>query len=522
MFRVYACITEQHDLRLVVLAGAICMLACFATIDLSWRVRHAGVRTRAIWLTVAAIVAGTGVWATHFIAMLAFQTGFPVAYDMGLTALSVVVAILIAGVGLFIATRYGRTLIGGAIVGAGVGAMHYTGMTALIAPAAKVWDPTYVHVSVLIGVVGGALALFVGLRRDVLKDRLTGANLLALAICGLHFTGMAGLTLYPEPTFGYVNVEYSTNSLVVGVVAATLLIVTLGFTGSIVDRHLMERTKQESERLRAYITELETTKNQLETRTEEVRTALNEAAAGSQAKSQFLAAMSHELRTPLNAIIGFSEVQVSQMFGPIGDARYLEYARDIHRSGSHLLALINDVLDFSKLDAYGLDIQEEPVDLGEHLAEAVHLMRGQSETSQVALRLEADDGMPILYADPRRLRQIVLNLLSNALKFTPKGGEVVVAATWTSTGYEVAVRDTGIGIEPTDIASALEPFRQVDNSLSRSFEGTGLGLPLAKRLVERHEGTLSLESAPGVGTTVTVWLPAARAIRDANRDAKTG
>jgi signal transduction histidine kinase len=232
--------------------------------------------------------------------------------------------------------------------------------------------------------------------------------------------------------------------------------------------------------------------------------------------------MSHELRTPLNAIIGFSEVQVSQMFGPIGDARYLEYARDIHRSGSHLLALINDVLDFSKLDAYGLDIQEEPVDLGEHLAEAVHLMRGQSETSQVALRLEADDGMPILYADPRRLRQIVLNLLSNALKFTPKGGEVVVAATWTSTGYEVAVRDTGIGIEPTDIASALEPFRQVDNSLSRSFEGTGLGLPLAKRLVERHEGTLSLESAPGVGTTVTVWLPAARAIRDANRDAKTG
>lgn len=511
MFRVYACITEQHDLRLVVLAGLICLFACFATIDLSWKVRLVGGWPRAVWLAVAAVVAGTGVWATHFIAMLAFQAGFPVDYDMSRTALSVVVAISISAVGLFIATRFGHTIIGGAIVGAGVGAMHYTGMSALVAPAEKVWDPAYIYVSLAIGVVGGAIALFVGLGSNALKNRMMGANLLALAICGLHFTGMAGLTLYPDPTYAYGITEFSNNSLVVAVVAATLLIVTLGFTGSIVDRHLMERTEREAERLRAYVTELEETRSQLGKRTEEVRTAL----AGSQAKSQFLAAMSHELRTPLNAIIGFSEVQISQMFGPIGDARYLEYARDIHRSGSHLLALINDVLDFSKLDAYGLDIQEEPVDLAELLAEAVHLMRGQSERSQVALRLEAADGLPMLYADPRRLRQIVLNLMSNALKFTPKDGEVVVAATWTPTGYEIAVRDTGIGIEPADIESALEPFRQVDNSLSRPFEGTGLGLPLAKRLAERHEGTLSLESAPGVGTTVTVWLPAARAIRDA-------
>jgi signal transduction histidine kinase len=306
------------------------------------------------------------------------------------------------------------------------------------------------------------------------------------------------------------------HSLVVSVVAATLLIVTFGFAGSIVDQQLAERTAREADRLRAHVAELEATKQALEVRTDQVKVALTEAAAGSQAKSQFLAAMSHELRTPLNAIIGFSEVQVAQMFGPIGDARYLEYAKDIHHSGNHLLALINDVLDFSKLDAYGLDLYEETVDLVGVVTESVHLLRGQGTKAQVALHLDVGPAVPPIRADQRRLRQVILNLLSNGLKFTPAGGEVRVAVSWTLAGHEITIRDTGIGIAPEDVAKALEPFGQIDSRLSRKYDGTGLGLPLAKRLVERHGGQLSVESTVGAGTAVTVWLPVERAINEAS------
>jgi signal transduction histidine kinase len=516
MFRVYGCITEQHDLRLVVLAGIICLFASFTAINLTSRVRQLTGWLYAAWLMAAAVVAGVGVWATHFVAMLAFQAGFPVGYDLGLTALSVVIAITLSGVGIFVAAWFGHRIIGGAILGLAVGAMHFTGMTALISPAAKEWDMPYVYASLVFGVVGGAAAMVVGLGKDSLNARLSGATFLTLGICSLHFTAMTALVLHPDPTFLDLFDWAPDRSLVVSVVAATMLIVSFGFAGSILDQHLAERTEREADRLRAYVAELEATKRALEVRTDQVKVALTEAAAGSQAKSQFLAAMSHELRTPLNAIIGFSEVQVAQMFGPIGDARYLEYARDIHRSGKHLLELINDVLDFSKLDAYGLELYEETVDLAEIVSESVHLLRGQGTKAQVALHLDVAPALPLIRADQRRLRQVILNLLSNALKFTAAGGEVRVSISWSLAGYEVTIRDTGIGIAPEHIAKALEPFGQIDSRLSRRYDGTGLGLPLAKRLVERHDGMLSVESTVGVGTTVTVWLPVERAIGQAS------
>jgi signal transduction histidine kinase len=515
MFRVYGCITGQHDLRLVVLAGIICLFAALTTIDLAGRVRQLRGWPRVLWLGVAAVIAGTGVWATHFVAMLAFRTGFPVSYDLALTAISVVIAIVLSGCGLLLAAVFSYRVVGGVVVGLAVAAMHFTGMAALNAPAARVWDMPYVYASLVFGVVGGALALFVGLRDDDLKSRFYGASLLALSICALHFIAMSALVLYPDPTAPFVGIEHSNYTLAVAVVAATVLIVTLGFAASAVDQHLMDRTLKEAERLRSYIAELEATKRALEQRTEQVKTALTEAAAGSQAKSQFLAAMSHELRTPLNAIIGFSEVQVAQMFGPIGDVRYLEYAKDIHRSGNHLLELINDVLDFSKLDAYGLHLDNEAVNLVTLLGESVHMLRGQGEKAGVSMQLTVGDNVPLLMGDARRLRQVMLNILSNALKFTTDGGSVNVTVDWSPEGHVIRVHDTGIGIAPGDIATALEPFGQVDNRLSRIYEGTGLGLPLAKRLVERHDGTLSLESAVRVGTTVAIRFPASRTIKDA-------
>jgi signal transduction histidine kinase len=226
-------------------------------------------------------------------------------------------------------------------------------------------------------------------------------------------------------------------------------------------------------------------------------------------KSDFLATMSHELRTPLNAIIGFSEVIKSGMFGPLS-ARYREYGNDIFNSGTHLLALINDILDLSKLEAGQFELHDEEVDLAASVRACLHLVEPQVQRSKIQISEGIDPDLPPLRADERRMRQILINLVSNAVKFTPEGGRVRITASRRNGGLAIAIRDTGIGMTPEQIPQALAPFRQIDSKLSRKYEGTGLGLPLTKHLVELHGGTLSIESTINIGTTVTVFLPADR------------
>jgi PAS domain S-box-containing protein len=237
-----------------------------------------------------------------------------------------------------------------------------------------------------------------------------------------------------------------------------------------------------------------------------------EAEAASRIKSEFLANMSHELRTPLNAVIGFSEIIRDAMMGPV-DTRYRDYARDIHNSGQHLLSLINDVLDLSKVEVGRLDLRDEPMQIAVVVDSCRRLIAERATRSGVDVVVALADGLPAVSADPLRIKQILLNLLANAVKFTPAGGRVTISAALAEDGgIEIAVADTGIGMRPADIPVALAPFRQIDDTLTRRFEGTGLGLPLAKKLTELHGGTLDIESAPGVGTTVRVCLPAARVV----------
>jgi signal transduction histidine kinase len=233
------------------------------------------------------------------------------------------------------------------------------------------------------------------------------------------------------------------------------------------------------------------------------------AEAANRMKSEFLANMSHELRTPLNAIIGFSEVIKTGAFGPLQE-RYREYATDIFNSGSHLLKLINELLDLTKLEAKQFELQEDYLDFGALAASAVHLMEPQAESAKVKLTSYIEKELPVIRADDRRMRQILFNLLSNAVKFTREGGRVQVAARITGEGVLVMVKDDGIGMSPEQIPKAMEPFRQIDSKISRKYEGTGLGLPLTKHLVELHGGTLNVESALNVGTTVTFTIPRER------------
>lgn len=232
------------------------------------------------------------------------------------------------------------------------------------------------------------------------------------------------------------------------------------------------------------------------------------AEAANRAKAEFIANMSHELRTPLNAIIGFSELMKSQAFGPLGDKKYLEYADDIQESGSHLLDIINDILDLSKFEVGKMDLHEGPVNSARIIESSTHLLKESAERGGVTLRSVVPENTPYIHGDERAIKQILINLLSNAIKFTPLGGEVVVEIKAGPNGTTfLTVRDSGIGMAPEDIPTALTPFGQIDASFARKFEGTGLGLPIVKSLVEQHGGEFRLTSELGVGTTATAVFP---------------
>jgi signal transduction histidine kinase len=244
---------------------------------------------------------------------------------------------------------------------------------------------------------------------------------------------------------------------------------------------------------------------------QELIRAKNKAEAASRAKSEFLANMSHELRTPLNAIIGFAEIINKRTFGSASE-RYIEYAGDIYNSGTHLLGLINDILNLSKLEAGKLQLQEQDVDLEFAIAACMTLVEDQARQANITLSVVRDPEVLMVRADERRLRQILINLLSNAVKFTPEGGSVSVRTFRRNGGLAIAVSDTGIGMAAENIPKALAPFDQIERKVRRKQEGTGLGLPLAKQLTELHGGTLKIESEVDIGTTVTIMLPPSRMI----------
>jgi two-component system cell cycle sensor histidine kinase PleC len=255
---------------------------------------------------------------------------------------------------------------------------------------------------------------------------------------------------------------------------------------------------------------LERSQEQLAELARKYETEKVKAEGANKAKSEFLANMSHELRTPLNAINGFSEIMVAQMFGPLGDARYQEYAQDIHNSGQHLLALINDILDMSKIEAGKMNLKFEPVSLEDVTQDAVRLVRNRAESAGLKLEVEFPH-LPEIEADYRAVKQVLLNLLSNAIKFTPRGGRITVRAEarqdMLGERVRVSVTDTGIGIAKDDLARLAKPFEQVETQHAKTQQGTGLGLALTKSLIEMHDGTLEIESTLGSGSTVSFSLP---------------
>jgi signal transduction histidine kinase len=238
---------------------------------------------------------------------------------------------------------------------------------------------------------------------------------------------------------------------------------------------------------------------------QEARRARDQAEAATRAKSEFLANMSHELRTPLNAVIGFSEVLDARMFGEMNE-KQAEYVRDIHTSGTHLLSLINDILDLSKVEAGRMELDVVPFDLPSAIDNAVTLVRERAQRHGLTLHCDVDPALGAFSGDERKFKQILLNLLSNAVKFTPEGGRISVTARPQSPLVEVAVADTGTGIAADDVPRVFEEFRQVGTDQARKAEGTGLGLTLTRRFIELHGGSIHVESVLGKGSTFTFTL----------------
>ena len=275
-------------------------------------------------------------------------------------------------------------------------------------------------------------------------------------------------------------------------------------------KHQEEVRRLNEEALRGAVLDLQRSQDQLAELARKYEAEKIRAEGANKAKSEFLANMSHELRTPLNAINGFSEIMVGELFGPFGDKRYAEYAQDILNSGQHLLALINDILDMAKIEAGKLNLKFEPMRLEEVVEDAVRLMRNRAESAGLDLLVDMPD-LPEVEGDYRALKQVLLNLLSNAVKFTPRGGQVTVGGALEIGGQgervRVSVHDTGIGISEQDMIRLAQPFEQIESQLSKSQQGSGLGLALTKSLVQMHNGVLDLKSEPGQGTTASFALP---------------
>jgi signal transduction histidine kinase len=276
------------------------------------------------------------------------------------------------------------------------------------------------------------------------------------------------------------------------------------------ERIIADKTVAEAESA-ALTAQLKAEKARLLALVRELNIAKQAADDANRAKSEFLASMSHELRTPLNAILGFSEVIKEELFGPGGLAKYVDYAQDVHNSGQHLLDLINDILDLSKIDAGKVELREEDISVTGLIADSASLVCDRAQKSGVGLEILPATDLPSLWADKRLLTQILLNLLSNAVKFTPAGGRVTVQAEQDAQGgLRITVADSGIGMSEAEIAKAMSLYGQIDSRISRKHQGTGLGLPISRSLARMHGGELEVDSKSGQGTRITLVLPPQR------------
>jgi signal transduction histidine kinase/ActR/RegA family two-component response regulator len=591
MWTVLLCVHEKHDPRLVVLAALICVVAVTAAFGFYHRSRRGSAGFRAAWLGLTGVVGGSGVWATHFIAMLAYEPRLNIHYDVAVTALSWVVAVAGVGAGFAVA-GWGRSVLwrlgGGALVGFGIAGMHFVGMMAVRLRGLILWNESFVIASIAIGVAFGAAALMADAGRPGLRRRIAASGLLVLGIVGLHFTAMAATVILPGngPPLAASLIDRGVLAVVIGALIAIIFAASgaliwverfvqgatlhsvraslgalssgIAFFGrddrlivwnaafeallgqpklaagmprravlapdggglaaafdgvgglrgrleaspggaTVIERELaggrwlkLEARVTADGGLAVVLTDTTDTNSYART----LAAARDAAEAANRSKSEFLANMSHEIRTPLNGVLGIADALGRTRL----TAQQASMVRIIHDSGEALDALLGDILDLARVEAGEIALDPQPVKVSDICASVAALFADRAREKGLTLGFELGAGVetPVL-ADPLRLRQILTNLVANAVKFT-QAGAVTLAASRTGAAFRLEVRDTGCGFDPALKDGLFQRFRQADGSATRQHGGAGLGLPLCQRLAALMGGRLDCDSTPGAGS----------------------
>ncbi len=478
-------IHTSYDLGLVALSYLVAVGASYTALDLTGRVAAVSGRPKTAWLLGGAAAMGMGIWSMHFTGMLAFQMDGPMAYEVFTTLASMLVAIVGSVIALFFASRpsLGRLnwqlLAGGCLMGWAIVGMHYTGMAAMRMPAHLSYDPVlwWASVGIAISASLAALGLAFKLRTETERiwswRRVAAALVMGVAICGMHYTGMAAAIFIPAPpgqgmaALGGPTIQPT--SLGAGAIGlGTMLVLAIALLSS-----YKEGLQNQQDAL----------------------------------KDQFLSLLSHELRTPINAITGFTSIVADEAVGPLNE-RQRGFLKKALGGANVLLSLVNDLLDLSRIQAGQFKLTIHDVDFASAVQEVVSSLELLSEQKRLRIHNEVGDGPIPLKADKQRLQQVLVNLIDNAIKFTPPGGTIWIRGRFDGGAYFCEVQDTGIGIGAQDLPRLFKRFSQVDMSSTRSAGGAGLGLSIVKALVEAHGGTVGVSSEPGRGSTFWFTLPA--------------
>ncbi|RNB86913.1 hypothetical protein EDM56_14445 [Brevibacillus fluminis] len=514
----------SYDWVLVVFSYVVAVVSSYTVLDLVGRISTTSGSSRWNWLAFGAIAMGMGIWSMHFVGMLAFTLPVPVPYDLPIVMLSVLIAIIASFIALYVVGREQVTLLqllgGGMLLACGISAMHYTGMAAM--QIGITYDPIFFLLSIAIAIIASIAALWLSFyfRRDTggsaVWKKLGSGLIMGAAIVGMHYTGMkAAHFQLGENTGLSTGMVLDQKWLAYLIAGGTLFTLGLSLSGIFVSRRFSQKDgqiKAKTEEIYKINQELRQLNDNLEQlvkeRTAQLERAHDEAIKANMIKSQFLANMSHELRTPLNAIIGYSEMLMEEA-EEMGEKVFVDDLGKIRKSGKHLLALINDILDISKIEAGKMEIQLEACSLELLVQEVATTLSPLLDANGNQLKSQCENGEII--TDVTKLRQVLINLLGNASKFTKNGTislRVLKQSRGQRAGVTFQVTDTGIGMTPDQMANLFQPFTQADSSTTRKFGGTGLGLAISKSFCTMLGGTIEVDSEFGVGSTFTCWLPA--------------
>ena len=500
-------LTGRYDPSLVLVSVLVAIFASYTALSVAGRVKQAHGYASLAWTAGGALAMGSGIWAMHFIGMLAFSLPIPLGYDVPLTLLSLLLPVLVSGMALWqlrAPLLRPRELASSALLmGLGINAMHYTGMAAMRMSPAIDYDPWLFALSVLIAVGSAAGALWIGFR---LRQGAAGAwvaqsaaaVVMGFAVAGMHYIGMAAAGFHADSVCRAATGWISQHklALIVAVVVVGLLVVALLF--SVLDARLQARAASldaslavAEERKALYLQEVE---------------ARVEAERINQLKDEFLSTVSHELRTPLNAILGWSQLLAQKE--RVGDDMLRKGLETIERNARVQVQLIDDLLDMSRILSGKVRLDLQPVKPAEFVGAVVESLRPTAMAKRIRLEAELDEEAGPVLADSGRMQQVMWNLVSNALKFTPGGGLVEVGLWRAGEQMAIRVRDNGPGIHPDFLPHVFDRFRQADTSTTRQHGGLGLGLSIVRQLVELHGGTVAVDSAgEGQGASFTVHLP---------------